>query len=204
VQGGATLAAALRRHDAVFGALIPAMAAAGEESGALDRAMATLADHLDEANDLRGQVRSALVYPAIMAGASAAGITVLLAFVVPRFTAMLQETGGTLPLSTRVPRGREPRRHHVVVAVAPARARSDRRGARLAWRRREPASLPRCPVAVASCRSDRDVVLDRAVHPSAWHAARERDAGARGAAHRARYGVEPRVGSRASIARPKM
>jgi type II secretory pathway component PulF len=102
VQGGATLAAALRRHDAVFGALIPAMAAAGEESGALDRAMATLADHLDEANDLRGQVRSALVYPAIMAGASAAGITVLLAFVVPRFTAMLQETGGTLPLSTRV------------------------------------------------------------------------------------------------------
>jgi type II secretory pathway component PulF len=37
-----------------------------------------------------------------MAGASAVGITVLLAFVVPRFVAMLQETGGTLPLSTRV------------------------------------------------------------------------------------------------------
>jgi general secretion pathway protein F len=102
VQGGGTLADALRTRDAVFGALIPAMAAAGEESGALDRAMAALADHLDEANDLRGQVRSALVYPAIMAGASATGITVLLAFVVPRFTAMLQETGGTLPLSTRI------------------------------------------------------------------------------------------------------
>jgi type II secretory pathway component PulF len=41
------------------------------------------------------------VYPAIMAGASTAGITVLLAFVVPRFAAMLEETGGTLPLSTR-------------------------------------------------------------------------------------------------------
>jgi general secretion pathway protein F len=102
VQGGGTLADALRKRDAVYGALVPAMAAAGEESGALDRAMAALADHLDEANDLRGQVRSALVYPAIMAGASATGITVLLAFVVPRFTAMLQETGGTLPLSTRV------------------------------------------------------------------------------------------------------
>jgi general secretion pathway protein F len=102
VQGGGTLADALRKRDAVYGALVPAMAAAGEESGALDRAMAALADHLDEANDLRGQVRSALVYPAIMAGASATGITVLLAFVVPRFTAMLQETGGTLPLSTRI------------------------------------------------------------------------------------------------------
>jgi general secretion pathway protein F len=101
VQGGSTLADALRKRAAIFGALIPAMASAGEESGALDQAMARLADHLDEANDLRGQVRSALVYPAIMAGASAAGIAVLLAFVVPRFAAMLQETGGTLPLSTR-------------------------------------------------------------------------------------------------------
>ena len=102
VQSGSTLADALRRHPDVFGSLIPAMASAGEESGALDQSMARLADHLDEANDLRSQVRSALVYPAIMAGASAAGMTVLLAFVVPRFAAMLQETGGTLPLSTRV------------------------------------------------------------------------------------------------------
>jgi type II secretory pathway component PulF len=102
VQNGSTLADAIRKRSAVFGALVPAMAAAGEESGALDQAMARLADHLDEANELRAQVRSALVYPAIMAGASAAGITVLLAFVVPRFAAMLQETGGTLPLSTRV------------------------------------------------------------------------------------------------------
>ena len=102
IQSGSTLADALRRRPDVFGSLIPAMASAGEESGALDQAMARLADHLDEANDLRQQVRSALVYPAIMAGASAAGMTVLLAFVVPRFAAMLQETGGTLPWSTRM------------------------------------------------------------------------------------------------------
>lgn len=102
VQNGSTLADALRKRQTVFGDLVPAMAAAGEESGALDQAMGRLADHLDEANDLRGQVRSALIYPAIMAGASALGITVLLAFVVPRFAAMLQETGGTLPLSTRL------------------------------------------------------------------------------------------------------
>jgi type II secretory pathway component PulF len=101
VQNGSAIAEALRKQGAVFGTLVPAMAAAGEESGALDQAMARLADHLDEANELRSQVRSALLYPAIMAGASAAGITVLLAFVIPRFAAMLQETGGTLPLSTR-------------------------------------------------------------------------------------------------------
>jgi type II secretory pathway component PulF len=87
---------------AIFGALAPAMASAGAESGALDQAMARLADHLDEANDLRSHVRSALVYPAIMAAASLVGIGVLLVFVVPRFAAMLGETGGTLPLSTRI------------------------------------------------------------------------------------------------------
>jgi type II secretory pathway component PulF len=102
VQNGATFADALRRRASVFGSLVPAMAAAGEESGALDQAMGRLADHLDEANELRAQVRSALAYPAIMAMASAAGITVLLAFVVPRFAAMLQETGGSLPWSTRI------------------------------------------------------------------------------------------------------
>jgi len=102
VQNGSPFADALRQHSAVFGALVPAMVAAGEESGALDHAMARLADHLDEANELGSQVRSALIYPAIMAGASAAGITVLLAFVVPRFAAMLEETGGTLPASTRL------------------------------------------------------------------------------------------------------
>ena len=101
IQSGSTLADALRARTSVFGALVPAMAAAGEESGALDQAMARLADHLDESNDLRGQVRSALIYPAIMAVASAAGITLLLAFVVPRFAGMLAETDGTLPLSTR-------------------------------------------------------------------------------------------------------
>jgi len=102
IQGGAAFADALRRHPTIFGPLVPAMASAGEESGALDQAMARLADHLDESNELRNQVRSALIYPAIMAVASTAGIAVLLAFVVPRFAAMLQETGGTLPLSTRV------------------------------------------------------------------------------------------------------
>ena len=101
VLSGSTIAAALRKRVDVFGPLVPAMASAGEESGALAHAMARLADHLDEANDLRAQVRSALVYPAIMAAASTLGITVLLAFVVPRFAAMLQETGGTLPRSTR-------------------------------------------------------------------------------------------------------
>ena len=102
LQSGLTFSAALAKHPAVFNSLFGAMVLAGEESGALDEAMARLADHLDESVDLRGQIRAALLYPALMAVVTGAGITVLLLFVVPRFADMLTQDGGTLPFSTRL------------------------------------------------------------------------------------------------------
>jgi type II secretory pathway component PulF len=102
VEGGLSLGEALGRQPAVFGPLVVAMVGAGEESGALDRTMARLADHLDQTEEMRAQARSALLYPALMAIAAGLGVTVLLLFVVPRFVGMLAEVGGTLPLSTRL------------------------------------------------------------------------------------------------------
>jgi general secretion pathway protein F len=101
VEGGAGLAGAMRALTRVFTPLAVAMVAAGEESGALGGAMGRLADHLDEAGELRAQVRSALLYPALMAVVATLGVVVLLLFVVPRFVAMLAEVGGQLPMSTR-------------------------------------------------------------------------------------------------------
>lgn len=102
VRGGAGLAASLARHPTIFGPLAVAMLGAGEAAGALAPAAARLADHLDEAAELRAQVRAALLYPALMAGVAAVGVTVLLLVVVPRFVTMLGEVGGTLPRSTRL------------------------------------------------------------------------------------------------------
>lgn len=102
VQSGARLGAALAEHPRVFSPLFSALVAAGEESGGLEDALARVADQLDESVELRGQIRSALIYPAIMAVASAAGVTVLLLFVVPRFVALLAEEGGRLPVSTQL------------------------------------------------------------------------------------------------------
>lgn len=102
VRGGETLAAALAAEPRGFGPVWVAMATAGEESGALDEAMARLADHLDEQVEMRAQLRSALIYPALMAATSLLGTLVLLVWVVPRFAIMLEEMGGTLPLSTRL------------------------------------------------------------------------------------------------------
>lgn len=102
VQGGASLAEALSRHPRYFTTLIVAMVEAGEASGALETVFEQVAEHLEETAELRSQVQTALIYPALMAVVASVGVAVLLLFVVPRFSAMLDEVGGTLPITTRL------------------------------------------------------------------------------------------------------
>jgi type II secretory pathway component PulF len=101
VQGGSSLADALMQHPRDFDALFIATVSAGESSGALEAVFERLADHLEESAELRSQVRSALLYPALMAVVGSIGVIVLLAFVIPRFAAVLSDVGGGLPVTTR-------------------------------------------------------------------------------------------------------
>ena len=101
IREGVSLASAMKKRPKVFGPLYLAMVTAGEESGALDQVLSRLADNLDDAAELRGRVRSALLYPALMAIVATMGVTIILLFVIPRFVDMLGEVGGTLPVSTR-------------------------------------------------------------------------------------------------------
>ncbi|MEP6506903.1 MAG: type II secretion system F family protein [Gemmatimonadales bacterium] len=101
IREGVSLATAMKKRPKVFGPLYIAMVTAGEESGALDQVLGRLADSLDESAELRGRVRSALLYPALMAIVASMGVTIILLFVIPRFVDMLGEVGGELPLSTR-------------------------------------------------------------------------------------------------------
>ena len=102
IQSGVSFADALGRHPRYFAPVFVAMVAAGESSGALDLVLQRLSQHLEEVTELRSQIRSALLYPALMAGVASVGVTVLLLFVIPRFAAILADTGGALPLSTRL------------------------------------------------------------------------------------------------------
>jgi general secretion pathway protein F len=78
------------------------MVSAGESSGALDIVFGQLSQQLEEGAELSSQVRSTLLYPAIMAVVSLIGVAVLLGFVIPRFATVLGDMGGTLPASTRL------------------------------------------------------------------------------------------------------
>ena len=102
VQRGASFAEALGHHPRYFDPLFAAMVSAGEASGALEIVFERLADHLEEAAELRSQVRAALLYPALMAVVACVGTVVLLGFVIPRFAVILTDIGGSLPASTRL------------------------------------------------------------------------------------------------------
>jgi general secretion pathway protein F len=100
VQGGSSLADALARYPRFFDALFVATVAAGESTGALDAIFERLSDHLEESAELRSQVLSALLYPAIMAVVASLGVVILLGFVIPRFADILSDAGGRLPWTT--------------------------------------------------------------------------------------------------------
>ncbi|MDX2183255.1 MAG: type II secretion system F family protein [Gemmatimonadaceae bacterium] len=102
VVAGTSVGDAMRAHPEVFAPMHAAMIDAGEATGALDRACELLADYLDEDSAWREQLQTALLYPVLMSLVATLGTLVLLLVVVPRFSSLLSDLGGTLPLSTRV------------------------------------------------------------------------------------------------------
>lgn len=75
---------------------------AGEESGNLDRSFATMAEHYDKQTKMRAKVRSAMAYPSFIMVLAVVVVTVLVTFVIPRMMPIFTESGGELPLPTRM------------------------------------------------------------------------------------------------------
>ena len=101
VRNGRSLAEAFRAQR-VFPSLFTALAATGEATGTLDTSLARLAEYLERRDELRARMQAALLYPSLLGGAAIVGVTVIMLVVVPRFSVLLQQVGGTLPLSTRL------------------------------------------------------------------------------------------------------
>jgi type IV pilus assembly protein PilC len=101
VEGGKTLAEAMRRHPKVFDRLYANLVAAGEASGVLDRILERLSGYLEKNAKLAKQIRGAMVYPALVLGVSLIVTLVLLVFVIPVFKKMFEEFGSELPGLTK-------------------------------------------------------------------------------------------------------
>src|SRR5881392_3428435 len=99
---GRSFSQALSEMPRIFPPLYVNLVAAGEASGALPQILLRLVKHLMQAKELRDRVQQALIYPAFLALAGAILVTIFITFMVPQLTGFMAQTGGTLPLPTRL------------------------------------------------------------------------------------------------------
>ncbi len=102
IEGGTRFSDALEKHGEVFGGFYINMVRAGETSGQLIDVLEYLADQLEKDYDLQAKITGAMIYPAfIVTGLAVVGF-IMMSFVIPKLTAILQEANVPLPFSTRM------------------------------------------------------------------------------------------------------
>jgi type IV pilus assembly protein PilC len=94
VEAGSTFSDALRKFPKVFDELYVNMVHAGEVGGLLDTILTRLAKHIEKAMKLKGQIKSAMVYPSAIIGVAVIVISVLMIWVIPIFAKMFNELSG--------------------------------------------------------------------------------------------------------------
>jgi len=86
----------------VFNPLMVAMVRAGETGGMLDAVLQRLADFSETEEELRGKIKSALAYPAVMVIVGTIVLFILLTVVIPKIVGIFTQLNQTLPLPTVV------------------------------------------------------------------------------------------------------
>src|SRR5687767_1034518 len=102
VESGLSLADAMSRHPKAFDALFTNMIAAGEAGGILDAILKRLATYIEKAVKLKGQVKSAMIYPVAVIVIAAVVVGAILWKVIPTFATLFAGLGAELPLPTRI------------------------------------------------------------------------------------------------------
>src|SRR5437762_10300233 len=102
VEAGSNLADAMRKHPKIFNDLFTNMVAAGEAGGILDTILQRLAQYIEKAVKLNGQVKSAMIYPVAVISIACIVVAVILWKVIPVFAALFESLGAELPMPTQI------------------------------------------------------------------------------------------------------
>ncbi len=102
VHGGGYLSDAIAKYPRVFPKLYVNMVRAGEAGGVLEPVLERLGIFLETSQDLKDYVKSALVYPIFLVLVGGLSIIILMTYVIPKFSVIFSDLGGTMPLSTQM------------------------------------------------------------------------------------------------------
>jgi len=102
VEGGNTLAAAMKEHPLYFDDLFVNLVDAGEQSGALETLLDKVATYKEKTEALKSKIKKALTYPISVLVVALIVTVILLVFVVPTFSSMFEGFGADLPAFTQM------------------------------------------------------------------------------------------------------
>ena len=101
VEGGLLLSQAMARHPKIFSTLYVAMVEAGEASGMLGEVLDRVAFQIEKEAKIRRRVKGAMVYPTVVFAFATLVLTAMLMFIVPIFSKIFKDLGGSLPMLTQ-------------------------------------------------------------------------------------------------------
>ncbi|MBW9271973.1 MAG: type II secretion system F family protein [Candidatus Thiodiazotropha sp. (ex. Lucinisca nassula)] len=102
VEGGTSLADALKKHPLHFEDLFVNLVRAGEHAGVLESLLHKIATYKEKTESIKGKIKKALIYPAAIVAAAIIVTAILLIFVIPQFEALFSNFGADLPAFTQM------------------------------------------------------------------------------------------------------
>jgi type IV pilus assembly protein PilC len=101
IESGASLSDAMAKHPKTFDKLYVNMVRAGEIGGVLESVLRRIADFLEKREALKGKVKSAMMYPAVVSFLAIGIVAFILITIIPKFTDIFEQLGGDLPAPTQ-------------------------------------------------------------------------------------------------------
>lgn len=102
VEGGLSFSEALRKYPKIFSNIYCQMIKSAEKTGNLAGILGKLTSQQQKEYDLRGKVKGALMYPAIISVLLLGVIIMVLTFILPKLTGLFTDSGVELPTSTKI------------------------------------------------------------------------------------------------------
>ena len=102
IEGGSSIYEAMSKHPVYFDELYRNLVRAGESAGVLETVLDTIATYKENTEALKGKIKKALFYPAMVIVVAILVSSVMLVFVVPQFEDVFKNFGAELPAFTQL------------------------------------------------------------------------------------------------------